>query len=66
MAKDDPSGTEPSPDPDEEQDRFVNDVLTRGEAAEEGDELRPGQTHEVVKDDDGRVHLRRRRFGLTS
>jgi len=51
-------------DPDEESERFVKDVLTRGEAAAEGEELKPGQTHEVVEED-GKVRVRRRRFSLT-
>jgi hypothetical protein len=60
-----PADPEAPGDADEESERFVKDVLTRGEAAAEGEELKPGQTHEVVVDEDGKVRVRRRRFSLT-
>jgi len=70
MPRDDCSPDEAPRDPDEEREereereRFVKDVLTRGEAAAEGEELKPGQTHEIVEED-GEVRVRRRRFSLT-
>jgi hypothetical protein len=70
MARDDCSPDEAPRDPDEEseereeRERFVKDVRTRGEAAAEGEELKPGQTHEIVEED-GEVRVRRRRFSLT-
>jgi hypothetical protein len=65
MCGDDRSPEEAPRDPDEERRRFVEDVLTRGEAAAEGEDLKPGQTHEVVEEDDGELRVRRRRFSLT-
>jgi hypothetical protein len=50
---------------DEEERRFVDDLLVRGEAVPEGsDPLPPGATHEVVeKTADGKPRkVRRRRF----
>jgi hypothetical protein len=67
MPRNDRHPEEAPRDPDgerEERERFVKDVLTRGEAAAEGEELKPGQTHEIVEED-GEVRLRRRRFSLT-
>jgi|RhiMethySRZTD1v2_1073278.scaffolds.fasta_scaffold3905920_1 hypothetical protein len=70
MPRDDRDPEEAPREPDEEREereereRFVKDVLTRGEAAAEGEELKPGQTHEIVEED-GEVRLRRRRFSLT-
>lgn len=64
MPTDDRSPAPPPRDPDEEEERFVKDVLTRGEAAAEGEELKPGQTHQIEVDEDGKVRLRRRRFNL--
>ena len=70
MSGDDRSPDEAPRDPDEEREegeereRFVKDVLTRGEAAAEGEELKPGQTHEIVEED-GEVRVRRRRFSVT-
>lgn len=43
---------------------FVEGILTRGEAAAEGEELTPGQTHEVVEEEGGQ-RVRRRRFSMT-
>ena len=60
----DPEAPRDADDEDEESERFVKDVLARGEAAAEGEELKPGQTHEVVEED-GKVRVRRRRFSLT-
>lgn len=47
--------------------RFVEDVLTRGEAAkpDEHGELPPGATHEIVEEREGEPPtIRRRRFDL--
>jgi hypothetical protein len=44
---------------------FTKGVLTRGEAAEDGEELEPGQTHVRVEhedDDDAPATVERRRF----
>jgi len=43
---------------------FVDGLVARGEAAEpdENGELPPGATHELVRDEAGRVTVRRRRF----
>ena len=50
-------------------DRFVEDLISRGEAVPEGDELPPGATHEIVRGDDGQSDdqsvVRRRRFSAT-
>jgi hypothetical protein len=48
-------------------DRFVDDVLTRGEAAEPSDEgrLPSGATHVKKRDRQGRVVIERARFKLT-
>ena len=52
-------------DPDErpEADRFIDDLVLRGEAAEAVDgELPDGATHEIVVDEQGRRTVHRRRF----
>lgn len=48
--------------------RYVEDLITRGEAAEaDADgELPPGATHEIVgRDKDGAVRVKRRRFSIS-
>jgi len=56
---------------DEEQaaQRWVEDLVERGEAVPEGEgedtDLPPGATHEVVEGDDGPTRVRRRRFPIT-
>jgi hypothetical protein len=42
--------------------RFIDDLIARGEAVPEGEELPPGATHVIVYDDDGRRTVRRKRF----
>jgi hypothetical protein len=53
----------------EERERFVRDLLTRGEAArpDERGELPPGATHEIVEDAEGGgvPTVRRRRFSAS-
>lgn len=49
---------------DEAAERFVEDLLIRGEAAcpdPQGD-LPPGATHEIVKEPGGKPKVKRRRF----
>lgn len=60
----DPKPQEAAPDPAAE--RFVEDLLARGEAADESDEPLPADvTHEVVEDPDGGApKVRRRRFSV--
>jgi hypothetical protein len=56
---------EETPDEATEAERaYVAGLLARGEAAEpdENGELPPGATHEVVRDEAGRMTVRRRRF----
>lgn len=46
-----------------EEDRYVQDLIARGEAARAVDgELPDGATHEIVEDEEGRVTVVRRRF----
>jgi hypothetical protein len=48
--------------------RFVDDLVKRGEAAEadENGKLPPGATHEIVeKREDGSVRVERRRFSIS-
>lgn len=42
--------------------KFVSDLLARGEAVYEGEEPTPGTTHVVKREDDGRLTVRRLRF----
>lgn len=52
---------------DEEAERFLDELLARGEAAEAGADgaLPDGATHEVITDEHGRRRaVRRRFFGL--
>lgn len=42
--------------------RYIDDLLVRGEAVPEGEPLPPGATHEIVLGEDGRRTARRRRF----
>ncbi|MFI1970479.1 hypothetical protein [Streptomyces cinnamoneus] len=44
------------------EERFIDDLIARGEAVPEGEELPPGATHVVVHEPDGRRTLRRMRF----
>jgi hypothetical protein len=46
---------------DEEQ-RYIDDLIARGEAVPEGEELPPGATHEIVVDEHGRRTVRRKRY----
>ena len=44
-------------------DRYVQDLIARGEAARAvGGELPEGATHEIVEDEKGRISVVRRRF----
>ncbi|MFI7504005.1 hypothetical protein ACIBVL_37100 [Streptomyces sp. NPDC049687] len=42
--------------------KFVSDLLARGEAVFEGEEPTPRTTHVVKREDDGRLTVRRLRF----
>ncbi|MFD8389351.1 HAD family hydrolase [Streptomyces sp. NPDC059680] len=42
--------------------KFVSDLLARGEAVFEGEQPTPGTTHVVKREDDGRLTVRRLRF----
>jgi len=44
------------------EERFIDDLLSRGEAVPEGDELPPGATHVIARDAQGRRTARRVRF----
>lgn len=44
------------------EERFIDDLISRGEAVPEGEELPRGATHEVIHDEDGHRKVRRRRF----
>ncbi|MGE5829889.1 MAG: hypothetical protein ACM30G_16225 [Micromonosporaceae bacterium] len=47
---------------EQDEERLIEELVSRGEAVPEGTELPPGATHEIVRDDQGRRHLRRKRF----
>jgi len=57
---------QPAEDEDAEarraEERFIEDLISRGEAVPEGADLPPGATHEIVRDEHGRATVRRRRF----
>jgi hypothetical protein len=55
------------PEDEEAEQRFVEDLVVRGEAVPVGtDPLPPGATHEVVDERDGvPATVRRRRFSIT-
>ncbi|HEX5740213.1 MAG TPA: hypothetical protein VFY17_01515 [Pilimelia sp.] len=67
-------GSQPSDDAgaapvDEEERRraqegFIDDLIARGEAVPEGEELPPGATHHVAVDEQGNRTVQRRRFSL--
>ncbi|MFA7759238.1 hypothetical protein V5F01_37995 [Streptomyces sp. NRRL B-2790] len=42
--------------------KFINDLLARGEAVFEGEEPTPSTTHVIKREDDGRLTARRLRF----
>lgn len=42
--------------------KFVSDLLARGEAVYEGEEPTPRTTHVIRREDDGRLTVRRLRF----
>ncbi|MGW9030893.1 hypothetical protein ACWGQ5_43910 [Streptomyces sp. NPDC055722] len=42
--------------------KFISDLLARGEAVFEGEEPTPSTTHVVKREDDGRLTVRRLRF----
>jgi hypothetical protein len=53
------------PDEDAERraaEKYISDLLARGEAVFEGEEPTPGTTHIVRREDDGRLTARRLRF----
>jgi hypothetical protein len=51
------------PSPSEEEARFIQALVARGEAARAIDgELPDGATHEIVEDEQGRITVVRRRF----
>ena len=61
---DEPRDDEQTP----EEKRFVDDLVTRGEAAEADADgnLPPGATHEIVeRREDGSVRVKRRRFSIS-
>lgn len=43
-------------------DKFISDLLARGEAVFEGEEPTPRTTHVIKGEDDGRLTVRRLRF----
>jgi hypothetical protein len=42
--------------------KYISDLLARGEAVFEGEEPTPATTHVVRREDDGRLTVRRLRF----
>jgi hypothetical protein len=42
--------------------KFISDLLARGEAVYEGEEPTPKTTHVIKREDDGRLTVRRLRF----
>ncbi|SOD91383.1 hypothetical protein [Streptomyces sp. Ag109_G2-15] len=42
--------------------KFISDLLARGEAVFEGEEPTPRTTHVIKREDDGRLTVRRLRF----
>jgi hypothetical protein len=56
-----PAGTEAERARQEEE-RFINDLIARGEAVPEGEDIPPGATHIIVHDQSGRRTVRRVRF----
>ncbi|GHI10501.1 hypothetical protein AQI88_31010 [Streptomyces cellostaticus] len=42
--------------------KFISDLLARGEAVFEGEEPTPSTTHVIKREDDGRLTVRRLRF----
>ncbi|MEU4493622.1 hypothetical protein AB0F96_09210 [Streptomyces sp. NPDC023998] len=42
--------------------KFISDLLARGEAVFEGEEPTPSTTHVIKRGDDGRLTVRRLRF----
>ncbi|GGN80099.1 hypothetical protein GCM10011579_065290 [Streptomyces albiflavescens] len=42
--------------------KFISDLLARGEAVFEGQEPTPSTTHVIKREDDGRLTVRRLRF----
>lgn len=44
------------------EERFIDDLIARGEAVPEGEELPPGATHVVIYGEDGKRTVRRVRF----
>jgi hypothetical protein len=46
------------------EEQYIDDLIARGRAVPEGEELPPGATHEVVQEADGRRTLRRKRFTM--
>ncbi|MEU1406585.1 hypothetical protein ABZ471_30210 [Streptomyces sp. NPDC005728] len=53
-------------DPDDAErraaEKFIDDLLARGEAVFEGEEPTPRTTHVIKREDDGRLTARRLRF----
>jgi hypothetical protein len=59
------SGREDGPGGDAERragEKFISDLLARGEAVFEGQEPTPRTTHVIKREDDGRLTVRRLRF----
>ncbi|WP_330337512.1 hypothetical protein [Streptomyces sp. NBC_00557] len=44
------------------EERFIDDLIARGEAVPEGEDIPPGATHVIVHDQSGRRTVRRVRF----
>ncbi|WP_408667481.1 hypothetical protein [Jatrophihabitans sp.] len=66
-AASDPAASDPAASAEDDQarraeERFIDDLISRGEAVPEGEELPRGATHEVIRDEDGHRKVRRRRF----
>jgi hypothetical protein len=60
-----PDSVASGPDGDAERravEKYVSDLLARGEAVLEGEDPTPGTTHVVRREDDGRFTVRRLRF----
>jgi hypothetical protein len=47
-----------------DRDRYLADLISRGEAVPEGEQLPSGATHEVTVDEHGDTAVRRRRFTI--
>ena len=69
MSTDDDEGQESAGEGEQSDDaerrateKFISDLLARGEAVFEGEEPTPRTTHVIKREDDGRLTVRRLRF----